>query len=520
MSEQGASRIQLLHILVVEDSTIQAFSLKRILEKEGYIVSMARNGVEGLAMARQIMPGLIITDIVMPEMNGFIMCKHIKDSEELRETPVILLTSLNDPKDIIGGLKCGADNFITKPFDEKFLLSRIKYMLLSRELFRNERTQMGIEIYFGGEKHFITSDRQQILNLLLSSYESAVMKNKEMLRANEALQSEIFHRKKIEEELNMLYRISTAISSTLDIKKLFNEIIEVIRDIKLFDIESKTVILAAGEDEDTDDVHRDEFLEFHRNLASNDCMCGLAARMGGIVVSGDAQTDPRHVGNCPVMEPHGHILIPLNASGKLVGILCLNIRADKNLQVDAKTIELLQTIGNQIGIALEHARIFEETKKSAYHDALTGLPNRRLLHIITDKLFASTKRGKTLSVIMFDIDKFKVYNDTYGHPAGDKVLIAVSQSARKHSREMNFIARYGGEEFIILLPETDSHEAMTAANRLREGVEAETDVTISLGISTYSPAVASMEDLIKNADEALYTAKKNGRNRAEMYAPA
>jgi two-component system cell cycle sensor histidine kinase/response regulator CckA len=178
---------KLIGIVVVEDSVTQAEVLKRMLMKEGYAVSVARNGVEGLAMVKDLAPDLVLSDILMPEMSGFELCSHIKNDGHLGEIPVILLTSLNDPKDVIRGLECKADNFITKPYDEKYLLSRIRYILLSRELHLTEQMDVGIEIYFAGQKYHINSDRQQILNLLLSTYETAVRKNNELLHTQEEL---------------------------------------------------------------------------------------------------------------------------------------------------------------------------------------------------------------------------------------------------------------------------------------------------------------------------------------------
>ena len=187
MNEAADSVDQPVKIVVVEDSPTQAEALKRMLVKEGYAVSVARNGAEGLAMVKDMVPDLVVSDILMPEMSGFELCRHIKNDERLKEIPVILLTSLNDPKDVIRGLECRADNFITKPYDDKYLLSRIRYILLSRELHLADQMDMGIEIYFAGQKYYINSDRQQILNLLLSTYETAVRKNNELLATQEAL---------------------------------------------------------------------------------------------------------------------------------------------------------------------------------------------------------------------------------------------------------------------------------------------------------------------------------------------
>ena len=123
------------------------------------------------------MPDLVVTDILMPHMNGYQLCQKIKEDDRLKHIPVILLTSLSDPGDVIKGLKVRADNFITKPYNESFLLSSIQHMLINMELRKNKVGEMGIMVFFAGEKHFINSERIQIIDLLLSTFENAVQKN-------------------------------------------------------------------------------------------------------------------------------------------------------------------------------------------------------------------------------------------------------------------------------------------------------------------------------------------------------
>ena len=192
-----------IRILIAEDSAIQAESLRRLLVAEDYSVSVATNGAEGLLKAKELKPQIVISDIMMPEMNGFELCRHIKSDIEISSTPVILLTSLNDPTDVISGLECGADNFIVKPYDERHLLTRIKHILLNRELQETSRTQMGVEVHFAGRKYFITSEKKQILDLLISTYESAVQKNTELIKVQEEL-------KILNEELEQKVRERTA----------------------------------------------------------------------------------------------------------------------------------------------------------------------------------------------------------------------------------------------------------------------------------------------------------------------
>ena len=187
MNASDQSAKQPVEILIAEDSPTQAERLKHTLEGQGYHVTVTSNGRQALEAAKIRKPSLIISDIVMPEMDGYELCKKVKSDSDLRNLPVILLTTLSDPKDVIRGLECLADNFIIKPYDEDYLLSHIEYVIINQQIRLHENVGVGVEIYFGGHKHFITADRLQILNLLLSTYEAAIQKNRELTRAQDEL---------------------------------------------------------------------------------------------------------------------------------------------------------------------------------------------------------------------------------------------------------------------------------------------------------------------------------------------
>ncbi|HUX25064.1 MAG TPA: response regulator, partial [Burkholderiales bacterium] len=169
-----------VEILIAEDSPTQAEKLRYLLEEHGYTVVTAPDGRQALAAARRRKPALIVSDVMMPEMDGFALCGEIKRDDQLKDVPVILLTTLSDVGDIMKGLECGADNFIRKPYEERYLLARVDYLLMNNELRKNQKMQMGVEIYLGGQTHFITAERQQIVDLLISVYEEAVHISEEL----------------------------------------------------------------------------------------------------------------------------------------------------------------------------------------------------------------------------------------------------------------------------------------------------------------------------------------------------
>jgi len=174
-----------LEILIVEDSRTQAEKLKYMLEEHDFHVVVAHNGQEALETLRRRKPTLVISDITMPEMDGYELCRRIRADDQMAELPVILLTGLSDPEDVFKGLECGADNFITKPYEQNNLLARIHYLLANIHLRHREKSQSSMEVLLAGRKHIITSDRAQILNLLLSTYETAVQKNGELAKARD-----------------------------------------------------------------------------------------------------------------------------------------------------------------------------------------------------------------------------------------------------------------------------------------------------------------------------------------------
>jgi two-component system, sensor histidine kinase and response regulator len=166
-------------ILIVEDSPTQAERLRRLIQSKSYRVRVAANGRLALGLLHEHRPHLVLSDIIMPELNGYELCRAIKADQSLRDIPVILVTALNDVKDIIRGIECGADNFIRKPYSEEYLLSRISHMLVNQKL-RSAPGSDGIALYLGDQKHFIHAGRQQILDLLISTYEQAVQVNSEL----------------------------------------------------------------------------------------------------------------------------------------------------------------------------------------------------------------------------------------------------------------------------------------------------------------------------------------------------
>ncbi len=220
-----------------------------------------------------------------------------------------------------------------------------------------------------------------------------------------------------------------------------------------------------------------------------------------------------------------HLTLPLAVEGEILG--CLSLNSDQPNAFDAQDLQFLSVIGYQMAASLKHFQRFSSVKNMATYDTLTGLYNRRYfeerLGVEAEKSFYS---GIPLSLVMVDIDHFKKVNDTFGHTEGDQILCRISSLLKNSVRRKDTVARYGGEEFILILPEAGLEQSFVIAERIRQSVEntlfevgrAQVNLTLSMGISSFpSHRVKSKEELIKIADQALYDAKRGGRNKVCIF---
>ena len=174
-------------ILIVEDSATQAAQIKYLLESHHYKSEVARDGQQALIWLSGHKPSLIITDIIMPEMNGFELCEKIKFNKETEDIPVILLTSLTDPDEVIEGLSCGAESFITKPYNDEYLISNIKKLLSEKTSVKTENDLSGVEINYSGKKRLIRTGKERVIRLLLNIYQGAIHQNNELIKTRDEL---------------------------------------------------------------------------------------------------------------------------------------------------------------------------------------------------------------------------------------------------------------------------------------------------------------------------------------------
>jgi signal transduction histidine kinase/ActR/RegA family two-component response regulator len=320
-------------------------------------------------------------------MDGYELCSRIKRKDRLRTIPVILLTSLNDPADVVCGLECGADSFIFKPYEESYLLARISYILANQHLRSDESTQMGVEIFFAGRKFFITSDRLQILNLLLSTYEAAVQKNKELTTTqeelrylNDNLEARIRERTAVIEQaqsnlqaqfnrLDLLNRITRAIGERQDLQSIFRVVIRRLEDHLYIDFGCICLYDAA--------------LATLTVTTVGAQSAGLAAELGLAVqtrIPLDAAVLSRCLRGELVYEPDirevsfplasqmasgglcSLVATPLSAESKVFGVLIVARRAaDAFNSVDC---EFLRQLSEHVALAAYQAQLYDDLQKA------------------------------------------------------------------------------------------------------------------------------------------------------------
>ncbi|HMM21904.1 MAG TPA: diguanylate cyclase [Selenomonadales bacterium] len=229
---------------------------------------------------------------------------------------------------------------------------------------------------------------------------------------------------------------------------------------------------------------------------------------------------------CTESSPSTIMLMPLPVDSRILGLIILGWRRSLTPdQIDRTSFAAL--MAQQVALGIEKAHLYNQVKAMALSDGLTGLANRRNFDMfLNTEIRRAATLKRPLSLIMFDLDKFKVYNDTYGHPTGDKLLTQIGKILQESVRNIDFPARYGGEEFSVILPECPNSEVLTLAEKIRDAVEQSyfpdntgtftARITASLGVATYDPALAAPPDavhFIAVADDALYRAKQQGRNR-------
>jgi len=491
-------------VLIVEDHRDMLVVLRKYLEDQNFDVIEAATGEKGVEQFEKNNPDLILLDIMLPGISGIDVIKKIKDQKNNdKYVPIIIITAKNDITDIVDGLGSGADDYIIKPFHFDELTARINSALRLKHL-------------------------NELLITQSSNLENA---NKEIRGLNEELVGKNKELRKNIYGLHSLFEVSMDLSSILDLEGLVTSVLLTI--IGQYSVKSAMYMkMNVGHDKQLQIYDTKGFNEQLTDviLHYNDTLIEYLRNSPGPVLISDLKQKINTSKDLRRLDTIGIGLItPVVIKGEVRGLICFGPRL-KEENYEDRELEQITILANIISIAVNNASLYKEIEQLSYTDGMTDLHNFRYFELrLKEEVIRHARTKIGLSLLILDVDYFKNYNDTLGHPAGDQVLRQVGKILKDTARENDIVARYGGEEFALILPAVDWEGALVLAERIRsrieetkfkdEHVQPNGKVTISIGEASLPGDSDKFEDLIKKADVALYQAKKLGRNQVQSYKP-
>ncbi|MBC5806677.1 MAG: hypothetical protein DLM53_04965 [Candidatus Eremiobacter antarcticus] len=319
-------------------------------------------------------------------------------------------------------------------------------------------------------------------------------------------------------DLNLLVEVAGAVSSELDLHRVFAKIHDQVK--RVIDAPLFFVALTAGDNSMTFEYMIEGDKTYPPSEHSMEgTIVGRVIESGKPVLVRNAEErdsmSRTRIGEGPTTV-QSIVAVPMHVPGQTIG--AISVQSYEANAYDERHLKLLRAIAEQSAVAVQNAKLYERAKELADNDALTGLPHQRSLQErLAYELKRARRTGSPLSLLMMDVDKFKTFNDTYGHPCGDLVLKEVAAVLRRVARATDVIGRYGGDEFCAILPDTDGHAALRFSERLEGEIGLrpfEIDkaqlvpIRLSIGAAVYSNHSDGNDDLIGIADAALYAAKR------------
>jgi len=441
--------------------------LEAKLSAEYFGVVTATNGRDAIALCERGEVDIVLLDVMMPGMNGFEVCRRLKGAPSTAHIPVVIVTTLDQPRDRLQGLDAGADDFLTKPLDDTALFARVRSLARLKAMTDELRSRA------------VASVRLGIADPLATAAAETGLNGRVLV---------------VEDRPNVADRLQSALSAF--------HVVEIEGDAQ------QAVVRAAEGDFDAVVVSLD--LQGQDGLRLCSQLRSLErTRNISVLLMGEAEDRDRILRGLEI-GAHDFLLRPI----------------DRN--------ELLARVRTQVRRKRFTERLRDSVQSSmemAVMDQLTGLHNRRYMDNRLSVMFdESALRARSLSLLVLDIDHFKSVNDSWGHDAGDEVLREFADRVRACTRGIDLVARMGGEEVVVVLPDTGRDAAYRVAERIRERVEGtpfavqnntrEIKVTVSVGVSNRRAGDASSADMMKRADDALYRAKADGRNRVIVASAA
>lgn len=477
-------------ILLAEDSpTVQAY-FQAVLESAGFEVVTAADGLAAAEAFFRTVPDAIVSDVEMPLLNGYHLCRLIKHEPDTRDVPFVLLTSLTEARYKFWGLEVGADRYVLKEEAEEKLIPTLQELFVNppfnKEAVRRLGHQYGTASNIMGSLNRMLDEKLFYLTLV-NSLTSLAFQN---LSFNQIVQQvlekllHVIHSESVTVVICQAEKIPFFVHSlqSLDTRYIENLILEAAQYLaqkSTFSVDPERVdpeILCAVAEKPVE-FRQDSLRNFFRRIS-----------------------DDVHISF--------HIM-PATGSA-----------------FNKESVELVDSLLDFLAITLTHALSQEKIRSLSVIDSLTHLYNRRhFMSLLNSEFRRAVRHNLDLSVIFLDIDRFKSVNDTYGHLSGDLALKALSDTISQTIRTSDVAGRYGGEEFIVYLPETSRSNAAHTAERLRRNFETRPiqvnrhqaiQLTISLGVASTAEIDPGdeIERLIEIADRKMYQAKQQGRNRS------
>jgi len=447
-------------ILVVDDVPANVKLLEVRLLAEYFEVLTATSGPDAIETCENGKVDVVLLDVMMPDMDGFEVCRRLKSDPATSHIPVVMVTALDQITDRVRGLEAGADDFLTKPVNDLQLMTRVKSLVRLKMLTDELRLRASTTRNIGIEELLsrnLADEQSQPKVLLIDERQSSTERIQKVLRGKAMLDAAKDPHAGFFQAAESPYECILISTDFTDFDPL-----RLCSQLRSLDRTRFVPIMLLADQGEEDRVIRG--LE----LGINDYL-----------------TRP--------IDPH-----------ELTARLRTQVRRKRyNDQLRASVTQTIEM---------------------AVTDGLTGLHNRRYLDSHLQTLFdRAVARRRPLSMMITDLDRFKAINDTYGHDGGDDVLREFAHRLRKNVRGIDLACRFGGEEFVVVMPDTEGAVAEKVAERIRAeiarlpfaiGREGKTaEVTISVGVSALLKGSDTVEDLIKRADVALYEAKNSGRNR-------
>jgi two-component system cell cycle response regulator len=445
-------------VLVVDDILSSVKLLEAKLTAEYFEVVTAGNGEQALTKVAAEMPDIVLLDVMMPGMDGFEVCRRIKANAKTAHIPVVMVTALDQPTDRVTGLEAGADDFLTKPVDDTALFARVRSLVrlktMTDELRMREETGQSMGLV-DGSREMVEPDPSGRILIVEDRPESVAWFRAALEPKNQVASVESF---------------------------------------------DEALVRARGDDYDLIVVS-----------------LGIRA-FDGLRLCSHVRSLPE-ARNAPVL-----VLVSEGETRKLAQALDMGVNDYLMRPVDRN--ELLARVRTQLRKKRHQDKLRHNVQLSlemAITDQLTGLHNRRYMARHLDTLMKNAGPTKPISFLVLDIDYFKSVNDNHGHDSGDEVLKEFASRIAANVRGIDLACRYGGEEFVVVMPDTDTTFAYTVAERLRQSVEqtpfplsrapGSIRVTVSIGLACSTGGQDTADNLLHRADQALYRAKREGRNR-------